>query len=136
MVGQDFLTISPNKELGSVTFEDNKKISFNEYVKYLKVYYLQFITNVWQFKIDVESNIEYGTTVTIGVNVDNSPITANCHLASFILACEISLDIQTIKNERGEGKTIDFKTIDLEVNSCMKCLDSHLKKKIFLWLGV
>ena len=30
--------------------------------------------------------------------------------------------------ERGEGKTIDFKTIDLEVNSCMKCLDSHPKK--------
>jgi WD40 repeat protein len=31
-------------------------------------------------------------------------------------------------NEEGEeegGKTIDYKTIDLEVNSCMKCLDSH-----------
>ena len=26
-----------------------------------------------------------------------------------------------------EGKTIDFKTIDLEVNSCIKCLDSHPK---------
>lgn len=33
-------------------------------------------------------------------------------------------------NEEGEeegGKTIDFKTIDLEVNSCMRCLDSHPK---------
>lgn len=33
-------------------------------------------------------------------------------------------------NEEGEergGKTLDFKTIDLEVNSCMKCLDSHPK---------
>ena len=33
-------------------------------------------------------------------------------------------------NEEGEveeGKTIDYKTIELEVNSCIKCLDSHPK---------
>jgi hypothetical protein len=75
---EDTFTISPNKELGSVTFKDNEKISFNEYVKYLKAYDLKFITNVWQFKIEVESNLEDGNAVTIGVNVDNSPTTANC----------------------------------------------------------
>lgn len=95
----DIFTISPNKESGSVTFKDNEKISFNEYVKYLKAYDLQFINNVWKFKIKVESNIEDGTTVIIGVNVDNSPTTANCQLASLLLTCEISLDGQKISNE-------------------------------------
>ena len=95
-------------------------IFLNVDIYFIRVYYLIFINNTWQFKIDVDEPIINGSKLSVDILYGNLEATATCYSNNIFLICYVDIKEQNenvlvkLNHIKSEYTSISWKNLTID----------------------